>query len=307
MDLVVGGSILAAAIILIASVLWLKELSVTAKRVKYTCVFPNIGTLQLGDPVMVNGVKKGRVLTIDLYKDSVAAVVELDKSILLTDSGKITVQNIGLMGERMVGIQLSHKGTPYAPSSKAHMTYISGYFDSGIGEAMGMVGTVLAQVQVLVKNVEGIVQSTIGDTAFLVVFQNVVDRLDTLTLVAGNLVQKDGPKIDRAVSDLQSTASQMQQLIAANKADLETLIKNGSQLSENALAITNQLDTITVSVSGMLNDIQNGKGSLGMIMKDEGLYKNIKNSMQEIDTLLRDVQDDGLKLRIKVGFRKSKR
>jgi len=63
----------------------------------------------------------------------------------LTDSSKITVQNIGLMGERMVGVQLSGKGALCKPNGKGKngTTYINGYFDTGIAEAMGMVGTVL--------------------------------------------------------------------------------------------------------------------------------------------------------------------
>jgi len=55
MDLVVGASILLALFILIAGVLWLKEVSITRRMVSYTVLFPNIGALQGGDGVMVNG------------------------------------------------------------------------------------------------------------------------------------------------------------------------------------------------------------------------------------------------------------
>lgn len=59
MDLVVGGSIIIAIVILVAGVLWLKEVSITSKMVSYTVLFTNVGALQVGDPVMVNGVNKG--------------------------------------------------------------------------------------------------------------------------------------------------------------------------------------------------------------------------------------------------------
>ena len=61
MDIIVGGSILLAIFILVFGVLWLKESLVAKQMESYTILFPNVGTLQLGDPVMTNGVTKGRV------------------------------------------------------------------------------------------------------------------------------------------------------------------------------------------------------------------------------------------------------
>jgi len=304
-DLIVGGTIFAALFIMIASVLWLKELSVASRRVHYSVLFSNIGLLQLGDPVAVSGLKLGRVLEIKMRQDSVAVTMELDKTILLTDSARITVQNIGLMGERCVSIQLSKKGVRCRPDTKGRPPdYIHGYFDSGIGEAMGMVGTVLADVRVLLANVQGIIDNTVGDTVFIGVFQKVVCRLDTLSGIAQTLVKRDAPKVDRAVSDLSTLAGQMQQLVDANKADLDRLIKNGAQLSDQALAITGNLDTLTASLNGMIADIKSGKGSIGKIMQDDNLYADLKSSIQALDTLVKDVQDEGLKLRIKLGFKK---
>jgi phospholipid/cholesterol/gamma-HCH transport system substrate-binding protein len=307
-DLIVGGTIFAALFIMIASVLWLKELSVASRRVHYSVLFSNIGLLQLGDPVTVSGLKSGRVLDIKMLQDSVAVTMELDKSIMLTDSARITVQNIGLMGERCVGIQLSKKGARCRPNVKGKPpAYIHGYFDSGIGEAMGMIGTVLAEVRVLLNNVQGIIDKTVGDTVFIDVFQKVVCRLDTFSGMAQTLVKRDAPKVDRAVSDLSTLADQMQQLVDANKADLDRLIKNGAQLSDQALVITGNLDTLTASLNGMIADIKSGKGSIGKLMQDENLYASLKGSIQALDTLVKDVQDEGLKLRIKLGFKKGKK
>jgi len=110
-ELIVGGTIFIALFILIAGVLWLKGALVMNKMVQYSVLFPNVGTLQPGDPVVVNGVRKGSVSTIDLKGARVAVTINLDKDVALTDASKVTVQNIGLMGERMVGIQLDAAGS----------------------------------------------------------------------------------------------------------------------------------------------------------------------------------------------------
>ncbi|MBD3344327.1 MAG: MCE family protein [Chitinivibrionales bacterium] len=306
MDLIVGGSILIALLILITSVLWLKEVNVSRKKVEYTVLFPNIGTLQLGDPVMVNGVKKGVVADISLQGDSVAVVCKIDESVVLTDSSRVTVQNIGIMGERMIGIQLSSKGTPYEPDKKSGKPsqYIPGHFDSGIAEAMGMIGTVLGEVEVLVNNVESIVNETIGDTTFIVVFDEILGRLDEISKFGHALVSENKKEIERSINNLYVVSDEIREIIAENKGDINKLVKNGAQLSDQALVIADGIDSISTSVQVMLTDIESGNSALGKMLADDAFYDDVKQSVDELDNLVKEVREDGLKLRI--GFRKKR-
>ena len=140
-----GASILIALFILIAGVIWLKEASVASTMVNYAVIFPEVGTSQVGDPVYINGVKKGTVQRIELHGTEVLAILNIDRRINITDSVRIAVVNVGLLGERGVGVTLSPRGAPVpfiVPG--ADTTFIRGRFDTGISEAMGMLGTVLA-------------------------------------------------------------------------------------------------------------------------------------------------------------------
>jgi phospholipid/cholesterol/gamma-HCH transport system substrate-binding protein len=300
MELIVGGTILIAAIILIAGVLWLKGAMVTGKMVEYTVLFPNVGTLQLGDPVMVNGVKKGNVSNVYLYGPKVAVNIKLDKDVPLTDSSKITVQNIGLMGERMVGVQLSGKGTLCKPNGKGKsgITYINGYFDTGIAEAMGMVGTVLGDVRVLVRNVSLIVDSTVGDTVFFKKFRRIVSRLDTVTSMAENLIGNNRPSINRSIANIETMTSDVNVLLDTNKPRINTILANGAELSSRGVTVAGKIDTLSRTIQTMINRINNGEGSIGLLLKDEQFYHDLKKSIGDLDTLLSEVNRKGLKLNI---------
>ncbi|MBD3392350.1 MAG: MCE family protein [Chitinivibrionales bacterium] len=306
-ELLVGASIFIALFILIAGVMWLKEVSVTHKLVEYTVVFPNVGVLQPGDPVTVNGIKRGTIARMYLHKSKVAAVISLDRSVTLTDSCTITVQNIGLMGERMIGIQLSENGTPYKPSQKGRETYIDGEFDSGIAEAMGMLGRVLTDVQDLISAVQRIVDETVGDTGFVDFFNNLVARLDTVTYLVEALVVENKPGLQRAITNLQLVTDDVKSLLDENTGNVENILANGSELTEQALAITANVDSIAASIKSMLADIERGEGTIGMLVEDEEFSKNIRKSIEDLDTLIGEIQEDGLKLRVKLGFRKDRK
>jgi phospholipid/cholesterol/gamma-HCH transport system substrate-binding protein len=307
MELIVGGSILVALFVLIAGVLWLKEVSIASKMVTYTVIFPNIGALQLGDPVSVNGVRMGDVGKIKLHGSKVAVTINLDKEVQLTDSSRITVQNVGLMGERVVGIQLSECGSVVKPNSSEHPpTYLYGYFDSGIAEAMGLVGTLVGQAQVLVEDISTILDATVGDTAFVTFFKTLVWRVDTVATLVDELVVTNKDGINSAVADLQSVAGELKTLVDENGDNVSTIISNGAQLTERALVLADEVGTMSGSLKNMLNAIENGEGSLGMLIEDERFYTDLKQTVAQLDTLVSDVQDNGLKLRVKLGFKAAK-
>jgi phospholipid/cholesterol/gamma-HCH transport system substrate-binding protein len=305
MDLIVGASILIALMILIVGVLWLKESLVSQKMVSYTAIFPNVGTLQLGDPVMVNGVTKGRVKGIYLRGSHVATVLDLEKDVALTDSCSVTAQNIGLMGERGIGIQLKEGGIALKPTRKSDTTFLPGSFDTGIAEAMGMLGNVLGQVQVLLINVASIMNSTVGDTSFLKTFHTLVARLDTLTYVADKLVKRNGPLIDNSMQNLSSASTQLKELLDKNSGRIDAIMANGESLSAYTLTLMNKVETLTSSIQGVVSGIEQGKGPVGMMLKDEQFASDLKRTVADVDALANEVKNDAVKIRF-VGFGKKK-
>lgn len=307
MDLIVGGSIILALFILIAGILWLKDISIARKLVTYTVLFPNVGTLQVGDPVMANGVTKGNVASIELRGSQVAVVLKVDKELQITDSSKIVVQNIGLMGERGIGIQLSPKGKVFRPTVKNDTTVINGYFDTGIAEAMGMMGEVLGEVETLVKNVNSIVNSTVGDTSFLVVFDKLVVRLDSISEIAENILSKNQPFIDSSMKNINAVTADLKSLLNRNSKGIDTIVHNSAALTSYAYTLVNRIDTLTISVQNVVDQVDSGKGSIGMLMKDEQFYKDLKTTVADLDTLINQVKFDALKLRVKLGFGKKKK
>lgn len=307
MDLIVGGSILISLVILIAGVLWLKEVSVSSKMVSYSVLFPTVGTLQVGDPVMVNGVTKGAVNSIYLRGSDVAVVMNIDQSVPLTDSCLFSVQNIGLMGERGIGVQLSRQGRTIPANTRKDSTFIRGKFDTGIAEAMGLLGEVLGEVQVLAGNVSSIVESTVGDTAFLSLFEVLVDRLDTITEVAQSLVVKNRPLIDNSIRNLNTASADLKSLLDKNSGHIDAIMANGEQLTSYTLSIAARVESLTVSVQNIMNDVENGRGTIGQLVKDDDFYRELRTTVSNLDTLVNEVRDDALKLRIKLGFGKKKK
>src|ERR1035437_215863 len=103
---VVGAFAYVSIAVLLFGIYFLKETTPGSKMSVYHARFDQVSTLQEGDPVKVNGVKMGRVTSIDLEDRVVNVTFELRRGIALPANSEIRIQNIGLMGERQVGIHL---------------------------------------------------------------------------------------------------------------------------------------------------------------------------------------------------------
>jgi phospholipid/cholesterol/gamma-HCH transport system substrate-binding protein len=107
-DFAVGLFVLAA----ILSFAWMAinvtivESSGSNKSIKVTASFDNIGSLKAKSPVMVAGVRVGRVMSIQLDPDTLRANIDisLDSSISLPDDSDASIRTAGLVGEQYLSL-----------------------------------------------------------------------------------------------------------------------------------------------------------------------------------------------------------
>jgi len=302
-DLLVGMVIISAIISLVAGIMWLKAFSLTQSMVNYTAVFSNIGGLQSGDPVSVNGLRRGTVARIELYGSLVAVHFRLDSEVVFTDSALVTVKNVGLMGERKVEISLSEKGTRWEPNEGRKVRqYIRGNFDSGIAEALGMLGNFMEDASALVDSVAALLDYTLNNPEFKDFWDRTVIRLDTIVEVVDRLLQNNDTKVDNIVTNLRTTTRNLDQIVSQNRTGINNIVSNTDSLTDRAANLMFDLDSLLVDLRSITAKIDTGSGSVGQLLNDSTTIDELMTTVAKLDTLLNEVRDDGLRLRVRLGF-----
>jgi phospholipid/cholesterol/gamma-HCH transport system substrate-binding protein len=171
---------------------------------------------------------------------------------------------------------------------------------------MGMLGTVLAEVETLVVSVGDILGATLGDSAFIVKFHTLVGQLDTTLIVANRLLKRNEPVLNAALSDLRSVSSDLKDLIRKTEPGLDSVITGGNRLMGSGMELVAQAESLVVDIQGILRKMESGQGTLGKLYTDDKLYDELKAVMQNVDTLVTEIKEDALRLRIKLGFGKKK-
>ncbi len=71
-------------------------------------------------------------------------------------------------------------------------------------------------------------------------------------------------------------------------ADLNALT---SELKEADIAKTiKDFDTVLLTVNTLMASIESGEGTMGKLLKEDGLYKNLESASKEMELLLLDIK-----------------
>jgi phospholipid/cholesterol/gamma-HCH transport system substrate-binding protein len=72
---------------------------------------------------------------------------------------------------------------------------------------------------------------------------------------------------------------------------LEHFNKAGRQMDSVRIAeLLNNLSTSSEKLALLLNDLNQGKGSMGKLLKDEALYADIRNSNAQLQSIMLDLK-----------------
>jgi len=280
-ELRVGLVVLLSCAILILGLIWVKGIRFDQTRYRYSVLFPNVGALEVGDPVSVSGVPKGKVEKIQLYQGEVLVDLNLTHDVVLKKDARFTVMNVGLMGERFIAVQTGYSDTLLDLSQP-----IRGYYDTGIPEVMGRMGEMIEQVKCLAENLEAVVGTKSSQDALITVIKN----LKEITDKTNALLDRNQQKFDRTINDLSYTSAELKKMVGENKGKLQSTVDNLNSASEKFADITATLDSLSVSLKTLSSKIESGEGTLGQLVNDTTLYQEIKKTASNVDSLILDIK-----------------
>jgi phospholipid/cholesterol/gamma-HCH transport system substrate-binding protein len=272
----VGAVVILAIVILLYAIVWVKEYKFGADRMEVTAAFPEIGTLEVGDPVGVLGVDKGSVKDINLEGDEVLLTLALDKDVQLRKDATISIANIGLMGERAVAINPGKADEPYDLAKP-----LEGKYDTGISEVFGMMGEIMSEVRSLIAALEG----TFGKDGQGENINNLISDLQELADNANSFFYENESAMKSTITDLSSSAAKMKAFLDSNEVELSESAANMAKLSENMTELTERLNALTTKV-------ELGEDTLGKTLADDSLYYDIRTMVNNLDSLITDFKEN---------------
>ncbi len=292
-NIAVGAFVLASILLLVYGVYFLKEVRPGSRTDSYFARFEQVSTLQEGDPVKVNGVKMGKVNTIELDGDAVKVAFDLRRGVRLPKNSEIRIQNIGLMGERQIGIRLGSSSEMLPPGGT-----LEGRLDAGIAEAMGVAGEVFVQAETLVKSLRVVLDSTVGRPEFSERVNGLLANTEDLTRRLSNLAKDVDPKIREGAKTFQGLSREVDVFVRNQEPKVEALLQHGGEAAERAAKLAERGERVAQGLENVLAKANSKEGTVGALLNDTTLHRDLRSALKSADSLFRAVNKKGLDVNI---------
>jgi phospholipid/cholesterol/gamma-HCH transport system substrate-binding protein len=270
----VGALVLAGFAVFLVGMFWLTGRSLRASGVAVDVMFESVAGLKQGDPVLVSGVKKGRVARVSLERvKSVRVTLEISRDVAPHIDASAAVAAMDLFGAKFID---------YNPGARDEMLargrVITGSNQPDITDVAQGVAN---RANELMENAANIVSDRLGED----IHNTLVVTQRAMTTLAN---APDGPFIKQTTRTLQATERVMQRV--------DSMLGSGTgrnidSISTNLARLTNHLSHTTAQIDTLISRINRGEGTLGRMAADSAMYHNLNALSVALTALLTDLKE----------------
>ena len=290
----IGFFAIASIIALVFGVNYLKGINILNDNSDFYAVYENIGGLQVGSPVLVNGYKVGMVSNIDLLtkqNQNLLVTISLDKDFDMAKNTVCKIVNQDLMGTKGIALILGDTDELVRGGD----TLISGIEGSLQDEVNAQILPLKNKAEELIGSIDSVMMIVTAvlnkDTRDNL--RNSLSSLDkTFELMSQTMVRVDSmvdindDRIAKVVKNLESITSNLE----SSNGEIKTILTNFATLSDSLVKAN--IATVLQNVSDITTKINNGEGSIGLFLKDDKIYANFEKSTRELASLLEDIKSN---------------
>ncbi|HLT89276.1 MAG TPA: MlaD family protein [Sphingobacterium sp.] len=273
---------------------FLKGNDVFSKENEFYTDYDNVDGLTISKPVVVSGYQIGRVSQMKLLENGkIRTHFKIKSDYDIPSNTVARIVSADLLGSKAIVFQLGNSktmaksGDPLLSDVQANLmekveplqlkvenlvvkldsvlsavnTALDDEFQRDFKSSLRSISVSLRNMETITSDVEGLMGSEKAR------FARIMQNLESIT----NNFHKNNAKINNILANLDSLSDDL------SKTEIKATIDNATQVMKNVEVITSK--------------INNGEGSIGLLLNDDNLYNNLNSASERLDNLIKDVDE----------------
>lgn len=307
-EIQVGAVSLLAIVLLILGFTYGKNLSISPKANLIKIRFPNSAGVQIAEPVVVNGVKRGLVRDVRNDAGSVLISVELNKmdDIRSDASAKITLLEI--TGGKKIEINPGKSDKIFDLKSE-----MPGKTPPDLAELVALIGDVSQDVINLVRNLDTIstnISEITSDPHFVSGIKKTVKNAEELSSNLNDFFTNNRASLQKSLNDISYLTAELKKAVEINSPkintivdDLQATIKEARGFIAGADSAVYDARELISNLNSIAEEVRRGEGFVNKIIYDKELALKLDSTIKGLSEFLDMVKQHGVNVNLRLGTR----
>ena len=281
----------------IAATIWglnfLKGRNLLTATDNYYAIFSEIGGLEKNSKIYINGYRVGQIGEIIFNSTeggSLTVMLGIRKNFQIPLNSPAVLYDADFMGTKAIQINLSMDTGYHKPGD----TLVS-QIKSGLTQQLEeQLLPVKDKAESLIVTVDSLLSALeyVFDRESADMLKSSIENLESSLSGIEGMVGENG-KLTRMISHLESITSNLKdhnQQLAAAMGNLESITDS---IAKSELKSTiNNTNLTLMQTHQIMEKINKGEGTMGMLVNNDSLYHNLESLSGELESLLKDLQEN---------------
>ena len=279
---------------------FLKGRSLFSKERVYYAVYNQVNGLVVANPVLVNGFRVGSVRKMYFHPDNSGRIIV--EFVVNNNDLQIPVNSIArlyssdLLGSRAIEIKMG-KSSVMATNGDTLKTFVQATLGEEVNVQFQPIKqkfeTVMSSIDSVLVIIKGIfnenTQRNLEQSFESIRFT--IQNLENTTYNIDTLVITERYRLANIIGNVESITLN----IKKNNDKINNIIVNFSNISDtiakaNIASTINNANKSLKQFADIMSKVNNGEGSLGMLVNNDTLYRNLEGTSKQLNELVEDIK-----------------
>lgn len=287
----VGILVTAAIAALIWGLNYLKGKDLFKARNKYYAVYESVDGLVKSNPIFMNGFRIGIINEITFMPDHSGRLLVsmlIQNDVFVSKNSVARIFSSDLIGTKAMRVDLGN-----APEPAADGDTLVGALESSFAEQFGKeVNPIKRKSEHLIENLDSTTSmlQSIFDPNTKDNLRSTIQHLNRTMASVDELVGNDRSKLNVMLDNMNSITGNLKQ----NNQQITTILRNFSSISDSLAQVQfagtlSAANSVLHEADSVMKKINNGEGSLGMLVNNRDLYVHLDSTAKALNILIDDL------------------
>lgn len=298
-EIIIGLVFIAALALFIWGFSFLKGFNLFKEQRVLYAKYDRVSGLSKANPVSINGLKVGQVSDIYFepnFSGKIIVEITIETQLPIPRNSVALIYSSDLMGSKAIDLKLGNDSLLVANGDT-----LGTRVEASLKEAVNQqIQPLKAKAEELILSIDSVVtvikeifneQARENLTSSLASVQATFENLESASYNLDQMIAAEKVRFGEIMYNLESITT----TIRENEEDIDNIISNFSVISDS-LAQADiprtfaNINRVVADVADIVEKIDNGEGTLGMLVNNESLYRDLQKSAEQLSLLLEDLR-----------------